>query len=221
VRLGAYRRVLAVVAHPDDESFGLGAVLHALGQAGTETSVLCFTHGEASTLGGAGGDLGRTRARELEQASAVLGITRTELLDYPDGGLADIELEALAGHVRRVAEDVGAGALLVFDEGGVTGHGDHRRATEAALAAAGAAGLDVLAWALPQDVAAALNAEFCTAFVGRPHVELGVQLTVDRTCQHRAIAQHHSQSVDNPVLWRRLELLGDSEWLRRLRTDVR
>jgi LmbE family N-acetylglucosaminyl deacetylase len=41
---------LAVIAHPDDESFGLGAVLAAFG-AGTQVRVLCFTRGEASTLG--------------------------------------------------------------------------------------------------------------------------------------------------------------------------
>jgi N-acetylglucosamine malate deacetylase 2 len=58
-------RVLAVCAHPDDESFGLGAVLAALARTGTSSSVLCFTHGGASTLGPGGGDLRRVRAREL------------------------------------------------------------------------------------------------------------------------------------------------------------
>ncbi|HLI74718.1 MAG TPA: PIG-L family deacetylase, partial [Acidimicrobiales bacterium] len=42
---------LAVVAHPDDESFGLGAVLAALVRSGGDVRVLSFTHGEASTLG--------------------------------------------------------------------------------------------------------------------------------------------------------------------------
>jgi len=42
---------LAVIAHPDDESFGLGAVLAALSGAGAQVRVLCFTRGEASTLG--------------------------------------------------------------------------------------------------------------------------------------------------------------------------
>ncbi len=46
----AWRSVLAVVAHPDDESFGLGAVIDALTSAGAAVHVLCFTRGEASTL---------------------------------------------------------------------------------------------------------------------------------------------------------------------------
>ncbi|WP_327727492.1 hypothetical protein OG250_10135 [Streptomyces sp. NBC_00487] len=38
--------------------------------------------------------------------------------------------------------------------------------------------------------------------------------SVPRERQYRAIACHASQSSDNPVLWRRLELLGDREYLR-------
>jgi len=79
-------RVLAVCAHPDDESFGLGVILAALAGAGTSSSMLCFTHGEASTLGPGPAGLRRIRAGELAAAAAVLGIAVTTLLAYPDGG---------------------------------------------------------------------------------------------------------------------------------------
>ena len=52
--------VAAIVAHPDDETFGLGALLADLARAGRAARVLCFTHGEASTIGAAA-ELGRTR----------------------------------------------------------------------------------------------------------------------------------------------------------------
>ncbi|HET6949116.1 MAG TPA: PIG-L family deacetylase, partial [Acidimicrobiales bacterium] len=86
--LPAFPSVLVVCAHPDDESFGLGAVLSTLAAAGTRTSALCFTHGEASTLHGVAGDLADVRAGELAAAGAVLGVTEVELLDYPDGHLS-------------------------------------------------------------------------------------------------------------------------------------
>jgi LmbE family N-acetylglucosaminyl deacetylase len=142
-------RVLAVCAHPDDESFGLGAVLAALAAAGASSSVLCFTHGEASTLGLGAGDLGRVRAGELAAAAAVLGVTGAGLLDYPDGRLAGIALSRLAGHMRRQVQRARPDALLVFDEGGITGHPDHCQATAAALSAAGREDLAVIAWAIP------------------------------------------------------------------------
>jgi hypothetical protein len=53
--LPVWTSVLVVVAHPDDESFGLGAILDAFTAAGATVEVLCLTHGEASTLHGAPG----------------------------------------------------------------------------------------------------------------------------------------------------------------------
>lgn len=210
------RGVLAVVAHPDDESFGLGAILSAMAGAGARTSVLCFTHGEASTLHGVEGDLATIRAAELTEAGAVLGVGRTELLDHPDGRLHEVPIADLVEPIRRMAAETRPSHLLVFDLGGVTGHPDHDHATRAALAAARELGLPVLAWTLPASVAETLNGEFGTAFVGRAGAELGERVTVDRTVQWRAIGRHKSQSADNPVLYRRLELLGDTEYVRPL-----
>src|SRR5665811_2085516 len=62
--LPAWTTVLAVVAHPDDESFGLGALLDAFTNAGASVEVLCLTHGEASTLHGTPGDLATLRGVE-------------------------------------------------------------------------------------------------------------------------------------------------------------
>lgn len=210
--LPAVHRLVAVCAHPDDESFGLGAVIAAFAAAGTDNTLLCFTRGEASTLGTEQGDLAAVRTAELTAAATALGIADVTLLDYPDGGLADIPLETLTAEVDRVAGQ--ADALLVFDEGGITGHPDHIKATAAAFAAAEQIGIFVYAWAIPRDVAAALNAEFGTTFVGSESGAMDFCLTVDRARQLRAIACHRSQATDNPVLWRRLALTGDHEHLR-------
>ncbi len=207
--------VLAVCAHPDDESFGLGAVLHRFVTGGSAASVLCFTRGEASSLGASGQPLTEIRREELAEAAAALGVDTVTLLGRPDGLLAQQTLEDLASEVHEMAAEVGAELLLVFDEGGVTGHPDHHRATEAALAAD--LNLPVLAWTLPREIAVTLNAEFGTHFVGRDAEDVDLVLRVDRTGQRRAIACHTSQSGDNPVLWRRLELLGEHESLRWLR----
>ena len=204
--------VLAVVAHPDDESFGLGGVLLQLITAGARASVLCFTHGEASTLHGRDGDLEELRPAEFAAAAEVLGVGRAELLAYPDGGLSAVSRATLAGRVTRLARQVQASHLLTFDTGGVTGHPDHQRATAAALAAGQELGIPVLRWALPAAVASALNKEFGTSFTGRPMGQL-VELTVDRSRQWAAIACHASQATGNPVLARRLELLGDRDYL--------
>jgi mycothiol S-conjugate amidase len=51
--------MLVVIAHPDDESFGLGAVIGQFTAHGTAVHVLCYTRGEASTVNETGADLGR------------------------------------------------------------------------------------------------------------------------------------------------------------------
>ena len=99
-RVGA---VLAVFAHPDDETFGLGAVLGALADAGTSVGALCFTRGEASTLGGCPDDFAEIRAAELADAAQVLGLAHHDLLSYPDGQLIETPITSLAAHLVESA----------------------------------------------------------------------------------------------------------------------
>jgi LmbE family N-acetylglucosaminyl deacetylase len=207
---------LAVVAHPDDESFGLGAVIDAVVQAGGCVSVLCFTRGEASTLGAGLPDLPTVRTKEFATAAAILGVTDTRLLDYPDDRLSAVPVPELAEHVVRFAAQAKPTHLLVFDSGGVTGHPDHAAATAAARAAAERLGTPVIGWALPDQIAAQLNSELGSAFTGRLSADLDWTIHVDRRIQRRAIAAHASQANDNPVLHRRLDLLGGTEHLRLL-----
>lgn len=220
----AWSRVLVVVAHPDDESFGLGGVIAAFVAGGSAVHVHCLTRGEASTLGadtesGAAVDLGPVRAQELAAAAAILGVASTHLSDWPDGRLAE-----LSGAERSRAEldtEVGAAVarhdpqgLLVMDSSGVTGHPDHVAATRAALRVAGRHGIPVLGWTLPAAVAAQVNAEHGSALVGHPAEQIDLVVTVDRRTQLAAAAAHVSQAVPGSILWRRLELLGDAEHLR-------
>ena len=155
------RRVLAVVAHPDDESFGLGAVLDRFVSCGIDTSVLCFTHGEASTLRQRHGDLATVRASELQAAAMTLGIGQVVLLDYPDGRLDQTPVADLAAPPPSAVD----------------------------------AGLPVLAWTIPDRVAAVLNARHGTTFTGRPDSDIDARLSISRTRQARAIAAHASQSI--------------------------
>ena len=212
-----WSRVLAVVAHPDDESFGLGAVVDAFASAGSEVNVLCLTEGEASTLG-TGINLGRMRREELGAASRELGVAGAAMLHHPDGELPRVCRHVLAGEVMDQVGDHRADGLLVFDTSGVTGHPDHAAATAAALLAAEVLDLPVLAWTIPQEVAAQLNEELgVSSFIGSAADAIDVTIQVDRTHQVAACRAHHTQAVPASPLWRRLELLDDREHLRWLR----
>ncbi len=217
--LPSWTFVLAVVAHPDDESFGLGAVLDAFARAGTQAGVLCLTHGEATTVHGSGwrgsaGDLASIRRGEFTLAAHQLGVVDAQLRNYPDGALADLCVSQLAGEVIDTARADAADGLLVFDPSGVTGHPDHRGATRAALLAGTILDLPVLAWTIPCAVAAELNREYDSDFSGHRAESIDLTLDVSRERQLAAVRAHASQSIPTSVLWRRLELLGDQESLR-------
>ena len=202
-----------VIAHPDDESFGLGAVIDAFVRSGTTVSVLCFTQGEASTLGADADDLASVRALELADAAGALGVVDVELLAFPDGGLAEVDEAELGARIVAHCDRHRPDGFLVFDPSGITGHPDHQAATAAALTTARQLGLPVLAWSLPSAVADALSEETGVQFFGRDVADLDLHIPVSRECQRDAVSCHPSQAVPGSALWRRLEMLGDSEHL--------
>ena len=212
--LPTWPAALAVIAHPDDESFGLGAVIGQLAAAGAAVHILCYSHGEASTLNETRADLRRARAEELQQAAAELGAVSVTLLDYPDGGLVNVPPAELATHAAAVAARYGVSGLLAFDDTGITRHPDHRAATGAAVLTGRQTGLPVLAWALSEAVAGRLTAETGQDFAGEPPGQMDLCVRVSRNRQRRAALLHTSQISPDAVLWRRLQLQGDCEYLR-------
>jgi LmbE family N-acetylglucosaminyl deacetylase len=123
------RTVLAVFAHPDDESLACGGTLARLSDAGARVVLLCASRGERGMLSDStlvdDGNLGRVRTLELHEAARVLGIADVLVFDYPDGNLrwADVpELQAdIVSTLRRFKPD----AVITFDEDGLYWHLDH------------------------------------------------------------------------------------------------
>jgi LmbE family N-acetylglucosaminyl deacetylase len=204
--------VAAVVAHPDDETFGLGALLANLASEGREVRVLCFTHGEASTIG-ATADLGEIRGRELFAAAQVLGVTDVTLLEYPDGGLAAIDDAELDTHIDGwLTTDVAA--LVVLEPRGVTGHPDHRAASRAAERVADRRSVPVIEWGIGPLTASQLRQAHGMSWESIADGP-GVQdVRVDRTAQLVAIQYHASQLDDDPEVCKLLAQNGDIERVR-------
>ena len=132
-------RLLCVTAHPDDESGAFGGALLMAHRDGVETNLLCLTDGQAAHHRGEAGDdaeLGRLRRAELAAACQVLGITRHEVLHYPDGELPQQDLYALAGVVAERIRSIRPQVVLTFGgDGGVNLHRDHMMVSLATTAA--------------------------------------------------------------------------------------
>jgi LmbE family N-acetylglucosaminyl deacetylase len=91
--------LLAVFAHPDDETFRPGGTLALLARQGVQVYLLTATRGEAGSCGDPPvcrpEELPVVRERELRCACAALGIEPPHILDYPDGRLSDVDPEAV------------------------------------------------------------------------------------------------------------------------------
>jgi LmbE family N-acetylglucosaminyl deacetylase len=131
--------LLAIFAHPDDESLACGGTLARAADAGATIVLLCATRGERGSISDPAlvpdGDLGRVRTGELQEAAAVLGIANVTVLDHPDGDLrwADVpELhDDIVDAIRRWHPD----AIVTFDEDGLYWHLDHVAVHERTVAA--------------------------------------------------------------------------------------
>jgi len=122
-------RLLAVFAHPDDETFRPGGTLALLARRGVRVEVLTFTHGEAGSCGDpplcAPEELSAVRERELRCACAALGVQPPRLLDYADGHLQEADSETMIAHILSVVNEVKPQVLLSFGPDGLSGHPDH------------------------------------------------------------------------------------------------
>jgi len=127
-------RLMAVLAHPDDESLGFGGTLAKYAAGGADVFLLTATRGDAGRYRGhRPGDpehpgsvaLATIREAELRAAAAVLGLREVSVLDYADRYLDTVNpQEAIASivfHLRRVRPDV----VLTFGPDGAYGHPDH------------------------------------------------------------------------------------------------
>jgi LmbE family N-acetylglucosaminyl deacetylase len=125
----ADRTVLAIFAHPDDESLACGGTLARLSDAGARVVLLCASRGEAGSISEPAlvpdGDLGRVRTSELREAAAILGIAEVIVLDHPDGDLRWDHVPELHDEIVALVKQYEPDAVITFAEDGLYWHLDH------------------------------------------------------------------------------------------------
>lgn len=130
---GPYHRevpptVLAVVPHPDDESYSVGGTLALAARAGWRCFVLCATRGRRGErhdgLPAEPATLGAAREAELRRSCLILGAELLDVWDYPDGELeaaGDEPQLRLAAALDALRPDI----VLSLGPDGAYGHPDH------------------------------------------------------------------------------------------------
>ena len=138
-------KLMAILAHPDDESLGFGGTLAKYAAEGVETYLVTATRGERGRFGDAAekpppdGRRPHARSRAARRRQRAWGSAKCRFLDYPDAELDTVDAaeatRKIAGHVSRVKPHV----VITFGPEGAYGHPDHIAISQLATAAVVAA----------------------------------------------------------------------------------
>lgn len=135
------KRLLISLAHPDDESFGLGGLISKYVAQGFEVDYICGTKGDRGTIADEHlqkyGSVEAVRDAELNCASKVLGFRQVYKLGYSDSGmrgspfnddplcLIQADEQAVTGQIVGIMRETQPQVVITFDPFGGYGHPDH------------------------------------------------------------------------------------------------
>ena len=152
----AGRKMLVVVAHPDDETFGMGGTLALYAHLGVKIHLICATRGEVGEVEAEKlerfSSIGELREHELQCAADVLGLRKVHFLGYRDSGmpgsdenkhpdaLINAPREDVAKKIAVIIREFKPEVVLTFDPNGGYMHPDHIAAHKATVAAFNLAG---------------------------------------------------------------------------------
>src|ERR1700730_9127438 len=223
------RWLLAVLAHPDDESMGAGGLIVRHTRNDVMVHLVCATRGEQGWGGKPPGarreDLAKIRTAEMEAAATALALAGVEIWDYPDGEVQACDQTEITQRISQAITTLRPAAVVTWGPDGGYGHPDHiaiGRCTDDAIGA------------IPKGTRPALYhlgvdeqlAEFYreAALLTSPdgqalpaavadHVDVVVNLTPDEVqMKLRAIYCHQSQLADWMVVIREHPELLQKGW---------
>ena len=150
------RRLLCVVAHPDDETFGSGSTLIKYASEGVLVYTACATRGDVGEIA-EGSDatpetLSAVREQEYYDAGKIMGVQRSILYGFRDSGMEgtpdnehpnafiNVPIDEVVTRIVNTIRELRPHVVFTFDGGGGYGHPDHIHASEATKLAYFAAG---------------------------------------------------------------------------------
>jgi N-acetyl-1-D-myo-inositol-2-amino-2-deoxy-alpha-D-glucopyranoside deacetylase/mycothiol S-conjugate amidase len=150
------RTLIFVGAHPDDETFGMGATLAKYAAAGVKVYYICCTGGEAGTVEPqymqGYHSIAELRRTELTKAAEVLQLSGVFYLGYRDSGMAgsadnqnpqafiNAPSDEVAGRIVKIFRELQPEVVVTHDPSGGYNHPDHIMAHKATVTAFKACG---------------------------------------------------------------------------------
>ncbi len=117
--------LMAILAHPDDESFPMGGTLAKAAAEGKRIHLITATRGEMGVSDISAAETAVLRETELRRACAELGVAQLTFLDYMDGTLANILDSVGAARLLTLMRQSSPDVVVTFGPDGISGHPDH------------------------------------------------------------------------------------------------
>jgi N-acetylglucosamine malate deacetylase 2 len=201
--------LLAVFAHPDDETFRCGGMLALLARRGVQVNVISATRGEAGSCGEpqlcCAEELAEIRERELQCACNILGIRPPTFLGYSDGKLDEVDEEEAIARIKAFTHELHPQILLTWPADGLSDHPDHKAVSRwtslvfEEMANEAEAPIALYHLAVPQSVADELNLNKLHA-IPDEKVSLTVDVMTVWKQKRSAIRCHRTQGGGSPIL---------------------
>lgn len=145
------KTLLVIVAHPDDESFGIGGTMARCAEEGHHVTVVCATRGEVGEISDPAiatpETLGAVREQELRTGMRILGVEDVRFLEYRDSGMAgtpenadprsleQASPEQVSAKLLAIMNELQPDTVITWDASGGYGHPDHIKVHQTATAA--------------------------------------------------------------------------------------
>ena len=117
--------LLAIFAHPDDESNAAGGTLARYAREGATVTLVSATRGELGIPSVVPEAAGRLREQELRAAAAALGARGVRFLGYRDGELANADRQEAEARILALLGELEPQVVVTFGPDGISGHPDH------------------------------------------------------------------------------------------------
>ncbi|WP_103028230.1 PIG-L deacetylase family protein [Salinibacter altiplanensis] len=121
--------LLYIFPHPDDECFGPVPALARQRRAGHEVHLLTLTRGEATSqrerLGYSKDEMAAARYQEMQDVADTLDLNSLTVLEYPDGGLAELNPLVLEDEIVSYIHTYEPDVVVTYPVHGISGHPDH------------------------------------------------------------------------------------------------
>lgn len=211
------KRILLLLAHPDDETFGPAGTIAKYADEGADVHLATATRGESGMLGDPPvtdrAHLGEVRANELSTAAEILGIRTVSFLGFLDGQLAGTPQERIVEQAVLRIRMTRPQVLISFGPEGISRHPDHMVMCFVALEAFDAAAdparfprqltKDISPWAVAKlyqfEIAQEILDGWGVPLAGVPRERLTTAVDTSRFVDRkiRAFHAHRTQAKDS------------------------